>query len=141
MEPDCKSIEIIATDQQHLDRVAEFLEPFAAARQILPRTPAELLTLVENGFVAFNDTQIVGFAAVEVYSKKLAEIQCLTVDASFRGKGLGCRLVQHCVELATQRGVIELMAITATEELFRRCGFDYSLPQQKRAMFIQIDSQ
>jgi len=45
--------------------------------------------------------------------------------------------VNACVELAKSKGVYELMAITSSENIFRSCGFDYSLPEQKRALFIQ----
>ena len=72
------------------------------------------------------------------HRRKLAEIQALGVALPWRGHGLGKQLVQLCVELARERGVYELMAITASEHLFRDCGFDYSLPDQKKALFIQL---
>jgi amino-acid N-acetyltransferase len=29
------------------------------------------------------------------------------------------------------------MAITSTDEFFRACGFDFTLPGEKKALFIQ----
>ncbi|MGB1929312.1 MAG: GNAT family N-acetyltransferase, partial [Mariniblastus sp.] len=55
----------------------------------------------------------------------------------YRRQGLGRILVQRCVERAREEKVKELMAISASDEMFLTCGFDYSLPNQKRALFIQ----
>ena len=82
--------------------------------------------------------RIVGFAAVEIYSKKLSEIQCLAVAAENQGQGLGKQLIGRCVERAEKLGVLELMAITASEKLFVDCGFHDALPNQKTALFILL---
>lgn len=124
-----------------LTAVRELLEPFVERRELLPRDDHELARLLTNGFVVEADGQVAGFAAVEVYSRKMAEIQCLAVGLPWRGRGLGKQLVEHCVARAKQLGVFELMAITASENLFRDCGFDYSLPDQKKALFIQFPRQ
>ena len=124
----------------HTQDVAElvsFIEPFVELGQLLPRTPDELDGLVHHGFVAVIGDRIVGFAALEVYSKKLAEVRSLAVDPNVRGLGVGKRLVQACVDRAKEMHVLEVMAVTATEEFFRACGFDFTLPGQKKAMFIQ----
>ena len=49
------------------------------------------------------------------------------------------RRVAKCVERAKEEKVREVMAITATEALFQDCGFDYALPGQKRALFVQTN--
>lgn len=117
--------------------VEAFLQPFVDARQLLPRTAVELAHLLRHAVIARTGGQIVGFAAVEVYSRKLAEIQCLAVDPAWQGRGIGSRLVARCVEIAGQLNVLELMAISASEHFLKKCGFDYSLPGQKRALFFQ----
>ncbi len=126
---------------EQLELIESFLRPFAEANQILPRSRSEVEALIPNGFVALVENEVVGFAAVEIYSRKLAEIQCLTVSSEQRGKGIGQKLVQLCVSRAKEQNVVEVMAITTTEDLFRRCGFDYSLPQQKRALFFQTNDR
>jgi amino-acid N-acetyltransferase len=123
----------------HVSDVPEIgvlIEPFVKQRILLPRTPDELRDLTRNGFVAETDGVLVGFAAVEVYSRKLAELQCLAVAWECQGRGIGKRLVQACVECARRHEVQELMAITAAEKFFNDCGFDFSLPDQKKALFI-----
>lgn len=123
-----------------LDRVIQFLQPFVDAQFILPRSSVQLELLLRHAFIAESGGEIVGFAAIEIYSKKLAEIQCLAVSTSHRRQGVGKRLVKLCVERATEERVREVMAITATEALFEHCGFDYALPGQKRALFVQTET-
>lgn len=119
-----------------LDAVSEFLHPFVESKHLLQRTQSEYATLLKHGFIACAGATIVGFASIEVYSRKLAEIQALAVATSFQRQGIGHHLVQLCVERAKRENVVELMAITASENLFMDCGFEYSLPNQKRALFI-----
>ena len=117
--------------------VLEYLEPFVVAQQILPRSAREMDVLVENAFLAHRDGQIVGFAAIEIYSLKLAEIQCLAVNTEMRGLGIGKELVNRCVTVARNKGILEVMAISSSGDFLKTCGFDYTLPHQKRALFYR----
>lgn len=132
-----RKITIAAAGLEDAPAIARFLKPFVKAKQILPRTAEEIEHLTKHAFIARAKKKVVGFSAVEVYSRKLAEIQCLCVHPDFQDIGIGRQLVKSCVQLAKSKGVLEVMAISASENLFRSCGFDYSLPNQKRALFIQ----
>ncbi len=122
--------------------VQELLQPYVLAKKLLKRTRKELLNLMENGFVAEVDVDgqksVVGFSAVEIYSRKLSEIQCLAVKQGYQGHGIGSELIRKCVERARDKGVLEVMAISASDSFLRNLGFDYSLPDQKRALFYQL---
>ena len=130
-------IESMAPDPRFTPAILEFLQPFIDRRLILPRTVEEITGLLQNAFWARSGDRIVGFVALEVYSRKLGEIQCLAVADDCQRRGIGRELVRRCVQRARELGVHELMAISASEAMFRACGFDYSLPNQKRALFIQ----
>ena len=122
--------------EDDLPALARFIEPFVRNRILLPRTADELQELIPHGFVAESEGRLVGFAALEVYSSKLAEVRSLAVDPSFQGQGVGRLLVQQCVELARANGILEVMAITSSESFFRSCGFDFTLPGERKALFI-----
>jgi amino-acid N-acetyltransferase len=122
---------------EDLPRVSRFVEPFVRAGQLLPRTEKELAGLLRYACLAESQGRIVGFAALEIYSRKLAEIQCLSVDLRFRRKGVGRRLVQRCVEQARTHRVAETMAISSRARFLLSCGFDYSLPGPKTALFLR----
>lgn len=117
--------------------IAALVAPFVGAGKLLPRTAAEIRDLIATGFVAEAEGELVGFAALEIYSNKLAEIRSLAVTQPYQGHGLGSQLVAACVELAKQRNILEVMVITSSEEFFRSCGFDFTLPGEKKALFIQ----
>lgn len=123
--------------QDDLGDVLAFLQPFMDRQHLLQRTSLELQLLLKHGFICRQQNRIVGFAAFEMYSKKLGEIQCLAVDEHVRRRGVGGELVRRCVQRAREQKVKEVMAISASEEMFKACGFEYSLPNQKRAFFIE----
>ncbi len=112
-------------------------------RLLLSRTEAEIIELTRHGFVAERgqdgpDAELIGFAAVEIYSPKLAELQCLAVKTPFQGTGVGRALVQNCLDRARDLNVMEVMAISSSEAFLRGCGFDFALPDQKKALFCQL---
>lgn len=120
------------------DMIHAILRPYVANRKLFARTEAEVVELTRHGFIAEANGRPVGFAAVEVYSRKLAEVQCLAVRSEYQGRGIGQELVARCVQRARELGVVEVMAISSSEEFLKRCGFDYALPDQKRALFYQL---
>ncbi len=120
-----------------IPQLEELVERFVKANRLLPRTTEELYDLIPFGFVAVAGEQLVGFAALEIYSAKLAEVRSLAVHDDFQGQGIGRGLVTRCVELAQNRNILEVMAITSADGFFRACGFDFTLPGEKKALFMQ----
>ncbi len=122
---------------EDLPELTSVVHHFVRANRLLPRTVDELQQLLPNGFVAVSDDTIVGFAALEIYSPKLAEIRSLAVMDHMQGLGIGRMLVAECVQLAESKNVLEVMAVTSSEDFFVSCGFDFTLPGEKKALFIQ----
>ena len=120
------------------DVIHAILRPYVSNRKLFARTEAEVIELTRHGFIAEVGGRAVGFAAVEVYSRKLAEVQSLAVRAEYQGRGIGHELVGRCVQRAKELGVVEVMAISSSDEFLKSCGFDYSLPDAKRALFYQL---
>ncbi|MSR56820.1 MAG: GNAT family N-acetyltransferase [Planctomycetaceae bacterium] len=117
--------------------LSALIAPFVEQRKLLPRTIAELALLLPNYFVAECGGNIVGCAALEIYSSKLAEVRSLVVAPDFQGRGVGKKLVQACVDRARDEQILEVMAITSADEFFQSCGFDFTLPGEKKALFLQ----
>lgn len=115
----------------------DFIAPFIDEGRLLPRTEIEFDDLLPGLFIAEQDGAIVGCAALEIYSRKLAEVRSLAVAPSVQGMGVGKRLVNACLQRATERDILEVMAITSSEAFFRACGFDFTLPGEKKALFYQ----
>jgi amino-acid N-acetyltransferase len=117
--------------------LSALIEPFVQQRKLLPRTIDELALLLPNYFVAETAGRIVGCVALEVYSSKLAELRSLVVAPDYQGRGVGKLLVEACVNRARDEKILEVMAITSAEEFFQSCGFDFTLPGEKKALFFQ----
>ena len=131
------TITIRGATKADIPELAAFITRFVETGDLLPRTLDELEDLIETCFIATKDDHMVGCAALEIYSRKLAEIRSLAVSPEVQGMGVGKRLVQACVDLAMERNVFEVMAISAEDNFFQRCGFDYTLPRLRKAFFMQ----
>lgn len=137
-QKDNVTVTIRKAQPEDVGAISILIEPFVEDGTLLPRTFDELDDFLPNCFIAQTESgEIVGCAALEIYSKKLAEIRSLAVSHSMQGKGIGKMLVQACVDLAHERQILEVMAITASEDFFKACGFDFTLPGLKKALFIQ----
>jgi len=136
-EPSKPSFVVREACRDDLPELESLVDRFVQANRLLPRTADELSDLVPFGFVAVSEGHVVGFAALEIYSAKLAEIRSLAVHDGYQGLGIGRELVRRCVDLAVRRNVLEVMAITSTEAFFQACGFDFTLPGEKKALFMQ----
>jgi N-acetylglutamate synthase-like GNAT family acetyltransferase len=122
---------------EDIDRINVFITPFIDEKKLLPRTHDELKDLIKNLFIAEVNGDIMGCAALEIYSKKLAEIRSLAVAHEVQGLGIGRKLVTACVERAKSHNILEVMAVTSSEDFFKACGFDFTLPGEKKALFFQ----
>ena len=134
---DQRAFSVMPASPGDLDAVMALLDPYMENNLLLKRSRRQVEDLLQTGFVARDGGQVIGFAAVEIYSSKLAEIQCLAVNSDWQQRGVGKQLVGCCVDVARHENVLELMAISASDKFLLSCGFDYSLPGQKRALFIQ----
>lgn len=123
--------------QDDLTNLSDFIKDFVQSGKLLPRTFQELEDLLGTCFIAEMDGDIVGCAALEIYSRKLAEIRSLAVSPKAQGNGVGKKLVTACVELAYEREIYEIMAISSSESFFKACGFDFTLPNERKAFFMQ----
>ncbi|MEO2046597.1 MAG: GNAT family N-acetyltransferase [Pirellulales bacterium] len=123
------------------DAVLSLLKPYVEKKKLLPRTIDELDSLLSNGFVAIAADCLIGFATLEIYSQKLAEIRALVVAPDQQGRGVGRLLVEACLQRARQEQIMEVMAISSAETFFRSCGFEFTLPDEKKAFFLQTVSR
>ncbi|MBL8118261.1 MAG: GNAT family N-acetyltransferase [Anaerolineae bacterium] len=131
-------IQIRTALETDLEQLTELITPFVESGKLLPRTFDELRSLLPTLFIAEQGERIVGCAALEIYSWKLAEVRSLAVASEVQGQGVGRRLVQACLDRARALNILEVMAITSSDAFFMSCGFDYTLPGEKRALFMQL---
>jgi len=105
------------------------LYPEQLAQQNLPG--------ISSFFVAVARDRIIGCCALQIYSKRLAEVRSLAVHSTFRKRGVASRLVELCKQRARARGVKELFAVTSQTGFFERAGFA-TFRREKTAMFFDV---
>src|SRR5436190_23733725 len=103
--------------------------PRILVQRNLPRVP--------SFFVARVGGRLVGCCALQVYSKRLAEVRSLAVHPDFQDRGLASDLVERCTQRARERGVKELFAVTSQTSFFARLGFA-TFRREKTAMFLEL---
>ena len=111
------SMKIRRATSKDFPAIVELIEehPQRLLQKNLPRASAF--------FVAVESGTIVGCCALEVYSKRLAEIRSLAVTKKFQGKGIAHALIQSCLKLAKKKNVYEVLSITGASGLFEKYGF------------------
>jgi amino-acid N-acetyltransferase len=105
------------------------LYPEQLVQQNLPR--------VSSFMVAAAGDRIVGCCALQIYSKRMAEVRSLAVHPDFQKRRIASRLVELCKQRARARGVKELFAVTSQASFFGRAGFS-TFRREKIAMFFDV---
>lgn len=110
-------------------------------RALIRKFPSQLaqrnLPGVQSFFVARDGSDLAGCCALQIYSKRLAEVRSLAVDPHFQDRGVASNLVECCIARARERGVRELFAVTSQTSFFGRLGFA-PFRREKTAMFFEI---
>jgi amino-acid N-acetyltransferase len=99
---------------------------FGGRGLLLPRSLSELYEHMRDYYVIedkSNRGYIAGLCALGLCWDDLAEIRSLAVREEFRGKNLGSRLVETCVEEAKALGLGKVFALTYVPEFFNKLGF------------------
>ena len=91
---------------------------------ILNRTEDEVANNIRSYVLAKEGSIIVGYAALHVHSKRLAEIRSLIVNSEYRGQNIGQKIVNFTLEEAKVLGVEEdVLVLTYLPAFFEKLGF------------------
>jgi len=91
---------------------------------ILNRSEDEVATNIRSYVLAKDEGKIVGYAALHIHSRRLAEIRSLIVDESYRGQNIGHELVQFTLDEAKALGVEDdVLVLTYLPGFFHKLDF------------------
>ncbi|MEK0446219.1 MAG: Amino-acid acetyltransferase [Verrucomicrobiota bacterium] len=95
-----------------------------ANAELVKRSRAELLALLDDYWLLEIDRNLVGCVAVHLYpEQELAELACLYVAKSHEGKGYGRKLMAFAEQLAAKKGAKHLIALsTQAYNFFQQKG-------------------
>lgn len=100
------------------------LNHFADRGLLLGRSMSSLYDQLRD-FVVYHDEndRVVGVCSLHICWENLAEIRSLAVDEESQGKGIGKKLVQHCLQVARELGIEEVFTLTYQRPFFLKLGF------------------
>jgi N-acetylglutamate synthase-like GNAT family acetyltransferase len=87
--------------------------------------------------VAVVGGRIIGCCALQVYSRRLAEVRSLAVHPDFAAQGVGRRLVERCQQRARARRIKQILAVSSALGFFERLGFSTFL-RERNALFYDV---
>lgn len=91
---------------------------------ILDRTEDEVATNIRSYVLAKEGDTLVGYTALHIHSRRLAEIRSLIVGESYRGQKVGQRMVQFTLDEAKVLGVEEdVLVLTYLPLFFQKLDF------------------
>ncbi len=91
---------------------------------ILNRTEDEVATNIRSYVLAKDGDRLVGYTALHIHSKRLAEIRSLIVDEAYRGQKVGQRMVEFTLKEAKDLGVEEdVLVLTYLPAFFQKLNF------------------
>lgn len=94
-------------------------------------------------FVALEGHDVVGVCAAIPYGHEAFEVAKLSVAPSAQGRGLGRRLVEHCVSFARGRGARRMVLVSSTRlqaalKLYESMGFRHG-PVPADVQYVTAD--
>ena len=91
---------------------------------ILNRSEDEVATNIRSYVLAKEGNKLLGYTALHIHSKRLAEIRSLVVDAAYRGQKIGQKMVQFTLDEAKDLGVEEdVLVLTYLPQFFLNLKF------------------
>jgi len=91
---------------------------------ILNRSEDEVATNIRSYVLAKENEKLLGYTALHIHSRRVAEIRSLIVDEAYRGQKIGQRLVEFALEEAKTLGVQEdVLVLTYQPAFFEKLGF------------------
>lgn len=90
---------------------------------ILFRDETEMANTIRSYTLALDGDEIVGFAALHIYSPEVAEVRSLVIKEAFRGKGVGKALIARLEDEGRALGLKRILTLTYQKEFFEKNGF------------------
>jgi len=118
-----------------IDDMQRLVKPEVEKGIILHRSDDEIATNIRSYTIAKDGKKLVGFSALHIFSKKLAEIRSIIIDKEYRGLGIGKNIIARLIKEGKELGVESIFALTYEREFFEKIGFfeieKDKLPEQK----------
>ena len=104
-------------------RMQAIINSHAELGKMLFKSYAQLYETIRDFAVCEDAGEVVGVTALAILWADLSEVRSLAVDDKHRGKGIGSKLVEWCIDEARRLQIRKLMSLTYEQRFFERLGF------------------
>ena len=117
-------IELVKAKLSDIPAMQKMVQSEVKDGVILNRSEDEVASNIRSYVLAKENGKLVGYTALHIHSKRLAEIRSLIVDESYRGQKVGQRMVEFTLQEAKEIGVEEdVLVLTYLPKFFEKLGF------------------
>ncbi|MDZ4754929.1 MAG: argininosuccinate lyase [Phycisphaerae bacterium] len=117
------ALELRQARMDDLDDICRLVDHWATKGENLPRSREDIMKAILDFGVALVDGQVVGCAALWIYTPQLAEVRSLGVDEAQQGRGVGQAIVDYFLDLAKDLHIPKVFVLTRAPKFFEKCGF------------------
>ncbi len=118
-----------------IEQMQHLVKPEVESGVILYRSDDEIAQNIRSYVVARDKEKIIGFCALHIFSKQLAEIRSIVVEKNHRGRGIGKKLINFLINEGKILSVESIFTLTYERDFFQKIGFKEiekdKLPKQK----------
>jgi len=105
-------------------RISDIINSHAGLGKMLFKSYAQLFESLRDFAVYEDEGRVVGCVALSIIWADLAEVRSLAVDNDCRGKGIGSKLTQWCIDEARRLQIRKIMSLTYEQRFFEKLGFE-----------------
>ena len=115
---------IRSANTSDVEAITRIAEPLVQERILLGKEMVEFYEAIQEFVVAELEGEVVGFGALHVMWRDLAEVRTLAVDQNYKRRGIGAALLRELLERARLLGVRRVFCLTFEVEFFQSHGFE-----------------
>ena len=106
-----------------IPEIKDICEPLIQQRILLGKELVELYESVQEFVVAESEGRVVGFGALHVMWRDLAEVRTLAIRPESRHLGIGAAILEELLERAKRLGTTRVFCLTFETAFFASHGF------------------
>lgn len=127
--------EIRRAKKRHWGRIKTLIaeHPGTLEQKYLPKRKHFFVALAPK--VKGKKRELLGCAALDPLSDRLSELR----SVASKGNGVGMALIEHCLSVARESDVPQVIAITDKPEYFEKFGFHYLKAGGRQAVFLDVE--
>jgi amino-acid N-acetyltransferase len=104
--------------------IRKIADPLVEQRILLGKELVELYESIQEFVVAERDGELVGFGALHVMWRDLAEVRTLAVAETAKRSGIGAAILRELLERARVLGIHRVFCLTFEDRFFASHGFE-----------------